>query len=163
MFQNIKEGQAKGKHRGAGVFANVFSIQNIPLYIISFMTSIVGVGTGGQVSPFGISMMAACMGNSVPILGVVLAGILGNAIGFGLEGAITYLVISIVFVLSTFIIKPLYQEEEKNEKLAKFIYKFWDNRKMIKTFPNLKVQDTEGNILYMDSYLDIQPYYLKLK
>lgn len=51
MFQNIKEGQAKGKHRGAGVFANVFSIQNIPLYIISFMTSIVGVGTGGQVSP----------------------------------------------------------------------------------------------------------------
>ncbi len=31
-------------------------------------------------------MMAACMGNSVPILGVVLAGILGNAIGFGLEG-----------------------------------------------------------------------------
>ena len=54
-------------------------------------------------------------------------------------------------------------EEEKNEKLAKFIYKFWDNRKMIKTFPNLKVQDTEGNILYMDSYLDIQPYYLKLK
>ena len=115
MFQNIKEGQAKGKHRGAGVFANVFSIQNIPLYIISFMTSIVGVGTGGQVSPFGISMMAACMGNSVPILGVVLAGILGNAIGFGLEGAITYLVISIVFVLSTFIIKPLYQEEEKNE------------------------------------------------
>ena len=117
MFQNIKEGQAKGKHRGAGVFANVFSIQNIPLYIISFMTSIVGVGTGGQVSPFGISMMAACMGNSVPILGVVLAGILGNAIGFGLEGAITYLVISIVFVLSTFIIKPLYQEEEKNEKI----------------------------------------------
>ena len=54
-------------------------------------------------------------------------------------------------------------EEEKNEKLTKFIYKFWDNRKMIKTFPNLKVQDTEGNILYMDSYLDIQPYYLKLK
>ena len=54
-------------------------------------------------------------------------------------------------------------EEEKNEKLAKFIYKFWDNRKMIKTFPNLKVQDTEGNILYMDSYLDNQPYYLKLK
>ena len=110
MFQNISKNTEE-------VFANVFSIQNIPLYIISFMTSIVGVGTGGQVSPFGISMMAACMGNSVPILGVVLAGILGNAIGFGLEGAITYLVISIVFVLSTFIIKPLYQEEEKNEKI----------------------------------------------
>ena len=72
MFQNIKEGQAKGKHRGAGVFANVFSIQNIPLYIISFMTSIVGVGTGGQVSPFGISMMAA---NARPIISKIPADI----------------------------------------------------------------------------------------
>ena len=117
MFQNIKEGQAGGKHKGAGVFANVFSIENIPLYIISFMISMVGVGTGGQVSPFGISMMAACMGSSVPILGIVLAGMVGNAIGFGLEGAFTYLLISLVFVGSTFIIKPLYQEEEKNEKI----------------------------------------------
>lgn len=33
---------------------------------------------------------------------------------------------------------------------------------MIKTFPNLKVQDIEGNIIYIDSLLnDIQPYYYK--
>ena len=51
---------------------------------------------------------------------------------------------------------------EENENLSKFIYKFWDNRKMIKTFPNIKVQDVDGNILYMDSYLDIQPYYMKI-
>ena len=48
MFQNIKEAHVGGKHKGAGVFANVFSIQNIPLYIMSFMISMVGVGTGGQ-------------------------------------------------------------------------------------------------------------------
>ena len=51
---------------------------------------------------------------------------------------------------------------EKNENLSKFIYRFWDNRKMIKTFPNIKVQDVNGNILYMDNYLDVQPYYMKL-
>ena len=51
---------------------------------------------------------------------------------------------------------------KENENLSKFIYKFWDNRKMIKTFPNIKVQDVDGNILYMDSYLDIQPYYMKI-
>ena len=51
---------------------------------------------------------------------------------------------------------------EENKNLSKFIYKFWDNRKMIKTFPNIKVQDVDGNILYMDSYLDIQPYYMKI-
>ena len=33
---------------------------------------------------------------------------------------------------------------------------------MIKTFPNLKVRDVNGDIIYMDSFLDIQPYYLKI-
>ena len=51
---------------------------------------------------------------------------------------------------------------EENEWLSKFIYQFWGDRKMIKTFPNLKVKDIEGNIVYMDSFLDIQPYYLRI-
>ena len=33
---------------------------------------------------------------------------------------------------------------------------------MIRTFPNLKITDKDGNIIYMDSLLDIQPYYLKV-
>ena len=49
-----------------------------------------------------------------------------------------------------------------NEKLSDFIYKFWGDKKMIKTFPNLKVKDSQGNIVYMDSLLDIQPYYMKI-
>ena len=48
---------------------------------------------------------------------------------------------------------------EENKNLSRFIYQFWGDRKMIKTFPNLKVQDVNGNIIYMDSFLDIQPYY----
>ena len=49
-----------------------------------------------------------------------------------------------------------------NEKLSKFIYQFWGDKKMIRTFPNLKINDKNGNIVYMDSLLDIQPYYLKV-
>ena len=49
-----------------------------------------------------------------------------------------------------------------NENLSKFIYTFWGDKKMIKTFPNLKITDKDGNIIYMDSFLDIQPYYLKV-
>ena len=34
---------------------------------------------------------------------------------------------------------------------------------MIRTFPNLKVQEVDGNIVYLDSLLpDIQPYYVKI-
>ena len=49
-----------------------------------------------------------------------------------------------------------------NEKLSNFVYKYWGDRKMIRTFPNLKIQDIDGNMIYMDSLLsDIQPYYYK--
>lgn len=50
-----------------------------------------------------------------------------------------------------------------NEKLSNFIYTFWGDKKMIKTFPNLKVNDVDGNIIYMDSLLDIQPFYLRVR
>ena len=33
---------------------------------------------------------------------------------------------------------------------------------MIRTFPNLKIKDKDGNIIYFDCYVgDIQPYYYK--
>lgn len=60
------------------------------------------------------------------------------------------------------IAKVKYDEIYGNEELSNFIYKFWSDKKMIKTFPNLKVKDKNGNIIYMDSLSDIQPYYLKI-
>ena len=38
-----------------------------------------------------------------------------------------------------------------------------NSKKMIKTFPNIKVEDIDNNQIYLDSLLkDIQPYYLKV-
>ena len=55
-----------------------------------------------------------------------------------------------------------YDDIYGNEKASEFIYKLWGDRKMIRTFPNLKVQDVNGDMIYMDSLLsDIQPYYYK--
>ena len=49
-----------------------------------------------------------------------------------------------------------------NKKKADFIYKYWGDEKMIKTLPNLKLQDNDGKIVYFDSLLpNIQPYYYK--
>lgn len=54
-------------------------------------------------------------------------------------------------------------ENDDTKWLSDFIYKFWGDRKMIRTFPNLKVQEVDGNIVYLDSLLpDIQPYYVKI-
>lgn len=60
-------------------------------------------------------------------------------------------------------ITKIYDEIYNNEKLSKFIYKYFDNKTILRAFPNLKVQDVNGNIIYMDSLLpDIQPYYFKV-
>lgn len=49
-------------------------------------------------------------------------------------------------------------------KQANFIYKYFNDEKMIKTFPNIKIEDINGNILYYDCYVgDIKSYYYKFK
>ena len=60
------------------------------------------------------------------------------------------------------IVMQKYEDIYSNEKLSNFIYKYWGDRKMIRTFPNIKVEDIDGNIIYIDSLLkNIQPYYFK--
>lgn len=50
----------------------------------------------------------------------------------------------------------------KNDKIDEFIMRYFGDKKMIKTFPNLKIQDENGNMLYFDCYVgDIKPYYYK--
>lgn len=59
-------------------------------------------------------------------------------------------------------IDMVYEKIYGDEKTSKFIDEFWDDKKMIKTFPNLKIQDRDGNIIYFNEYVgDIKPYYYK--
>ena len=60
------------------------------------------------------------------------------------------------------LVQEQYDKIYGNENLSKFIYTFWGDKKMIRTFPNLKINDKDRNIIYMDNLLDIQPYYLKV-
>lgn len=59
-------------------------------------------------------------------------------------------------------IEEAYDNIYKNESINKFIMNWVDDRKMIKTFPNLKTQDENGNMIYFDMYVgNIKPYYYK--
>lgn len=61
------------------------------------------------------------------------------------------------------IVSEQYNKIYSDERLSNFIYKFWGDKKMITTFPNLKIQDRDGKIIYIDSFLsDIKPYYFKI-
>lgn len=60
--------------------------------------------------------------------------------------------------------EEMYEKAYQNESLSKFVRTVFSDRKMIRTFPNLKANDPEGNILYFSNYLpEIQPYYYKFK
>ena len=61
-------------------------------------------------------------------------------------------------------INEKYEKIYGNEKHANFINTFFNDRKMIKTFPNLKSQSKNGDIIYFDLLVgDINPYYYKFK
>ena len=57
-----------------------------------------------------------------------------------------------------------YEKIYGNETMAKLINTFFSNKKMLRTFPNLKAVDKDGNIIYFDGLLpEITPYYYKFK
>ena len=56
-----------------------------------------------------------------------------------------------------------YQKTYSNDMLSKLILTLWNDKKMIRTFPNLKIEDINHNVIYIDSLLpEIQPYYIKV-
>lgn len=60
-------------------------------------------------------------------------------------------------------IEEKYDKVKENENLDNFINRFWGNEKMIKTFPNIKIQDKDFNTIYLNTLLpEIEPYYIKI-
>ena len=116
MFQNINEYiEQERKQETSNKWSELTKRNNIILYIISFMLSLVGVGTG--FSLFSIGILGACFSSSVPLIGIVIATLLGNVIKFGVSGGVECLLTILVFFVSIFIIKPRYNLEERNEKI----------------------------------------------
>ena len=84
MFQNINENtinreeyvESKSEKKKIDLFTNVLQIKNVPIYIISLMIAMVGIT--GDISPFSVSILGACIVNSIPLLGVVLFSSIGS-------------------------------------------------------------------------------------
>ena len=119
MFQNLQnDGQAEQKkdvNKKINIFSNVFTKQNILLYIVTFMVSSIGVGQG--VSPFALSITVASFSYGIPALLIILLSLIGSVLGFGVNGALNYILTLLVFMFSFFIFKPKYNEQDRNEKL----------------------------------------------
>ena len=47
---------------------------------------------------------------------------------------------------------------------SKFIYKYWNDEKIVETYPNLTLTLRDGKIMYVKDFTpEIKPYYYKFK
>lgn len=126
MFQNLQrdiqenneEPIKKSKRPVKEILKGLFSLQNIMLYVIAFMISMVGFRSQNfilSMSPFAISFLAAVLSNRRPIGIAYVLTLLGTFISFGSNNLLVYFLTSLVFFVLVLIKKPK-QKEEVNEK-----------------------------------------------
>lgn len=121
--QKIENNNTKKNNKFKTIIKNALTKQNILMYIISFMLSMVSCGNE-NIAPFGLAMFAAICSNGIPMGIVYLLMIIGTFIGFGTQTTLSFILTTLVFVAMIIIFKPVYQEDDVNEKrkLGKFIF-----------------------------------------
>lgn len=94
---------------------NLFSVKNIIIYVLAFMVSMVGMGQ--DVSPFSIAMVGACLASKVPAIVVLIVGLIGNIVGVGTIGALNYILIVLMLLITMCIKPPKENDEYKDEQM----------------------------------------------
>lgn len=122
MFQNIsrdftediKEDVKQNKKESIKqIVKRLFAKQNIILYIVTFMVSMVGLSSNNlifSIVPFGLALLAAAFSNGKPIGIMYVISLLGTFIKFGVNSFITYVVTSLAFFVFVLIVRPRLQE-----------------------------------------------------
>lgn len=130
MFQNIQkdfnveqeqnEEQRKiNKKNIKTILKDLFSFQNIAIYVIAFMISMVGFRSQNfilSISPFAISFLAAMLSNRMPIGIVYILTLIGTFISFGTNSLLIYFLTTLVFFVFILLKRPKEQEGVNEER-----------------------------------------------
>lgn len=93
----------------------IFKYQNVVIYILTFLLSMLSIK--GELMPFGLAMIAACIGENIPIIGVFVASIIGVAIGGNISDIGNFLAISAVYFCLVLFFKSKIAVEDRNEEV----------------------------------------------
>jgi len=118
MFQNISENanQINDDFRENKVnlmLKEIFKPHNCLIYIITFLVSMVEIKN--EILPFGLAILAACMGSTVPLFMVYIVSFISTLIFQGTAGLASYFYTSIIFFLLVFVFKPKISLDDRNE------------------------------------------------
>ena len=117
MFQNInnnKQEEQETKTKRKIQIKKLFKINDIILYAIAMLVSMVSFNE--EFMPFGLAIFAAACSNRIPVGILYVAVLAGTAIGFGVNGLLTFLISSLLLIAMILIFRPALQETHKNEK-----------------------------------------------
>ena len=91
----------------------IFKYQNVIIYILTLLLSTLTIKN--QIMPFGLAMVAACVGETVPIIGVFLMALIGTAISMQKSAVSNFIVTSIIYFILVLFFKVKVAVEERNE------------------------------------------------
>lgn len=119
MFQNIADMDAQEENikENNTIYRlkNIFRYQHIIIYILTFLMSTLSIK--GNIVPFGLAMVAACVGETVPLIGVYLSAIIGTFIGNGAAATGDFIGTSIIYFLLVLFVKTKIAIDERNESV----------------------------------------------
>lgn len=119
MFQNITDVDAQQENfkENNTVYRlkKIFRYQNIIIYILTFLMSTLSVKE--EIVPFGLAMLAACVGETVPLIGVYLTAIIGTGIGNGFAAVGDFIGTSIIYFILVLFVKTKVAVEDRNESI----------------------------------------------
>lgn len=128
MFQNISEKTKKffgedvesdNQDDVKSILKDNFSVQNVMIYIVAFMLSVVGGNNNSifaGITPFGFAIVGASMACKIPAALVCLITAIGTTIKFGGSGLLFYLLTLLIFIALVLIKRPI-EEEGRNEQI----------------------------------------------
>ena len=123
MFQNItrdlfdnqsdEKVEENKKVNAKDVLNKLFAKQNIILYVVTFLISMVGFDESTlmfNISPFGLAIIAGALSNNRPIGIMYILSLIGTFIGFGFNSLLTYFITSLIFFALILIVRPKLQD-----------------------------------------------------
>ena len=124
MYQTVTDELGKNKSlRNKLILKEVFKFQNVIIYILSFLISTISIRNG--VAPFSIAILAACVGNSIPIIGVFISIIIGICLTGNMNILLEFILISALYFIFVLKLKNKVAVEERNESVKTGGKVFW--------------------------------------
>lgn len=106
---NINEKMTKIEYR----LKEIFKIQNVIIYVLTFLISTLSLKNIEV--PFGLAIVAGCVGEKIPVIGVFISAFLGTLVGNGFSSLGNFLITSIIYFALVIIFNYKVAVDERNE------------------------------------------------